>query len=102
MGRAVIKGSMVRRRYAQMELSQVVLFGLVLPEPERLMERPASGKSTNLSHRMREIAQGLRRRGERARRAIRKPYRRLLRITGRLVRQAERVAEQARLQPRTM
>ena len=29
---------MVRRRYAQMELSQVVLFGLVLPEPERLME----------------------------------------------------------------
>src|SRR5438128_1965366 len=29
---------MVRRRHAQMELSQVVLFGLVLPEPERLME----------------------------------------------------------------
>src|SRR4029077_5772978 len=29
---------MVRRRQAQMELSQVVLFGLVLPEPERLME----------------------------------------------------------------
>ena len=29
---------MVRRRHAQMELSQVVLFGLVLPEPESLME----------------------------------------------------------------
>src|SRR3954467_14711628 len=29
---------MVRRRHAQLELSQVVLFGLVLPEPERLME----------------------------------------------------------------
>src|SRR5512138_569946 len=29
---------MVRRRHRQMELSQVVLFGLVLPEPERLME----------------------------------------------------------------
>jgi len=29
---------MVRRRHAQMELSQVVLFGLVLPERERLME----------------------------------------------------------------
>jgi IS5 family transposase len=52
----------------------------------------------SVSHRMREIAQGLRRRGERAKRAIRKPYRRLLRITGRLVRQAERAAEQAQQQ----
>ena len=50
------------------------------------------------SHRMREIAQGLRRRGERAKRAIRKPYRRLLRLTGRLVRQAERAATQAQEQ----
>lgn len=56
----------------------------------------------SVSHRMREIAQGLRRRGERAKRAIRKPYRRLLRITGRLVRQAERSAEQARGQLRMM
>jgi IS5 family transposase len=56
----------------------------------------------SVSHRMREIAQGLRRRGERAKRAIRKPYRRLLRTTGRLVRQAERAAEQARLQLRAM
>ena len=52
----------------------------------------------SVSHRMREIAQGLRRRGERAKRAIRKPYRRLLRITGRLVRQAELAAEQAQQQ----
>lgn len=52
----------------------------------------------SVSHRMREIAQGLRRRGERAKRAIRKPYRRLLRITGRLVRQGERAAEDARAQ----
>src|SRR5690242_16606206 len=37
-GRSVIKRSMVRRRHAQLDLSQVVLFGLVLPEPERLME----------------------------------------------------------------
>jgi IS5 family transposase len=56
----------------------------------------------SVSRRMREIAQGLRRRGEQAQRAIRKPYRRLLRITGRLVRQAERAAEQASRQIRTM
>ena len=29
---------MVRRRHAQLDLSEVVLFGLVLPDPERLME----------------------------------------------------------------
>ena len=29
---------MVRRRHTQLELSQVILFGLVLPEPEMLME----------------------------------------------------------------
>jgi IS5 family transposase len=56
----------------------------------------------SVSHRMREIAQGLRRRGERAKRAIRKPYLRLLRITGRLVRQAERAAKQAQRQLRAM
>jgi len=52
----------------------------------------------SVSRRMREIAQGLRRRGDRAKRAIRRPYRRLLLITGRLVRQAQRAAEQARQQ----
>jgi IS5 family transposase len=56
----------------------------------------------SVSHRMREIAQGLRLRGERAKRAIRKPYRRLLRITGRVVRQAERAADRAQLQLREM
>jgi IS5 family transposase len=56
----------------------------------------------SVSHRMREIAQGLRLRGERAKRAIRKPYRRLLRITGRVVRQAERAAERAQLHLRAM
>ncbi|HEX4815916.1 MAG TPA: ISNCY family transposase [Nonomuraea sp.] len=49
----------------------------------------------SVSRRMREIAQGLRRRGDRAKRAIKRPYRRLLRITGRIVRQAERAAERA-------
>jgi hypothetical protein len=44
----MIKRIMVRRRHAQMELSQVVLFGLVLPEPETLME-PWLAKSTRLS-----------------------------------------------------
>ncbi|MES1157905.1 MAG: hypothetical protein ABUL67_02280, partial [Haliangium ochraceum] len=29
---------MVRRRHVQLDLAQVVLFGLVLPEPEALME----------------------------------------------------------------
>ena len=56
----------------------------------------------SVSRRMREIAQGLRRRGDRAKRAIRRPYRRLLRITGRLVRQAQRAAEQARQQSHAM
>jgi len=56
----------------------------------------------SVSRRMREIAQGLRRRGERAKRAIKRPYRRLLRITGRLARQAHRAAEAAREQSKSM
>jgi len=56
----------------------------------------------SVSRRMRESAQGLRRRGERAKRAIKRPYRRLLRITGRLVRQAHRAAEAARQQSKRM
>jgi IS5 family transposase len=56
----------------------------------------------SVGRRMREIAQGLRRRGERAKRAIKRPYRRLLRITGRIVRQAERAAADAREQTRVM
>jgi IS5 family transposase len=43
----------------------------------------------SVGRRLREIAQGLRRRGDAAKRAVKRPYRRLLRVTGRLVRQAE-------------
>jgi transposase, IS5 family len=56
----------------------------------------------SVARRMREIAQGLRRRGDRAKRAIKRPYRRLLRITGRIVRQAERAQAQAREQSRQL
>ena len=56
----------------------------------------------SVSRRIREIAQGLRRRGERAKRAIKRPYRRLLRITGRLARQAHRAVETARRQRKRM
>jgi transposase, IS5 family len=49
----------------------------------------------SVSRRMREIRQALRLRGEAAKKAIKKPYRRLLRITGRLVRQAEAAIGQA-------
>ena len=38
----------------------------------------------------------MRLRGDKAKSAIKRPYRRLLRITGRIVRQAERVAKQAK------
>ena len=49
----------------------------------------------SVSRRIWEIAQGLRRREERAKRAIKRPCRRLLRITGRLTRQAHRAFETA-------
>lgn len=52
----------------------------------------------SVSRRMREIGQALRLRGDRAREAIRKPYRRLLRITGRFVRQARRAVDAAQEQ----
>jgi IS5 family transposase len=52
----------------------------------------------SVSRRMREIGQALRLRGEAAKEAIKKPYRRLLRITARLVRQAESAMEQATAQ----
>ena len=54
------------------------------------------------SRRIREIAQGLRRRAERAKRAVKKAHRRLLPITGRLARQAHRAAEAARQQGKRM
>lgn len=46
-------------------------------------------------HRMREIGQALRLRGEAAKEAIKRPYRGLLRITARIVRQAEAAIGQA-------
>jgi IS5 family transposase len=48
-----------------------------------------TGVRRSIAHRLREIAQALRRKGEAAKEAIKRPYRGLLRITGRLVRQAE-------------
>src|SRR5206468_536833 len=56
----------------------------------------------SVSRRMREIGQALRLRGEAAKEAIKKPYRRLLRITARLVRQAEAAIEQAAAQTAKM
>lgn len=47
------------------------------------------GVGRSVSRRISEINQALRLRGEAAREAIKKPYRRLLRITARIVRQAE-------------
>lgn len=46
--------------------------------------------SRSVARRLREIDQALRLRGDRAREAIKKPYRRLIRVTGRLVRQARK------------
>ena len=56
----------------------------------------------SVSRRMREIGQALRLRGDAVKEAIKKPYRRLLRITARLVRQAEAAIEQATAQASKM
>ncbi len=50
----------------------------------------------SVGRRLREIAQGLRRRGDAAKEAVKRPYRRLLRVTARMVRQAERAASSLR------
>jgi transposase, IS5 family len=52
----------------------------------------------SVGRRMREIGQALRLRGDRAREAIKKPYRRLLRITARFVRHGEKAVNGARRQ----
>jgi IS5 family transposase len=52
----------------------------------------------SVGRRLREIAQGLRRRGDAAKEAIKRPYRRLLRTTARLVRQANKTIETLRRQ----
>jgi len=59
---------------------------------------PLGHVGRSVSRRMREIGQALRLRGEAAKEAIKKPYRGLLRVTGRLVRQAESAATAARAQ----
>jgi IS5 family transposase len=56
----------------------------------------------SVMHRMREIGQALRLRGDAAKEAIKKPYRGLLRITARLVRQAEAAITQTAAQMSTL
>lgn len=72
----------VMRRY----LVRLVAAGVRLGFPLRHVGR-------SVSRRMREIGQALRLRGDAAKEAIKKPYRGLLRVTGRLVRQACAAAE---------
>lgn len=56
--------------------------------------------SRSVARRLREIDQALRLRGERAREAIKAPYRKLIRVAGRFVRQARRAMVAARRRPR--
>lgn len=71
----------IRRGFAR-----VVAAGVKLPFKLRRVWRA-------VSRRAREIGEALRLRGDAAREAIKKPYRGLLRITGRLLRQAEAAVE---------
>lgn len=64
------------------ELERIEEAGAKLPFQRRDVRR-------SVGRRLREIAQGLRRRGEDAKEEVKRPYRRLLRVTARLVRQAE-------------
>lgn len=52
----------------------------------------------SVSRRLMEIGQALRRRGDLRKRALNRPYRRLIRVTGRLVRQAAKAIEAVRRQ----
>jgi len=63
---------------------------------------PLRGVGRSVSRRLREIGQALRLRGEAAKDAIKTPYRRLLRVTGRLVRQAHVAAAAATRQLRKL
>jgi IS5 family transposase len=69
-------------RVASRELERIEEAGAKLPFRRADVRR-------SVGRRLREIAQGLRRRGDAAKEAIKRPYRRLLRVTARLVRQAE-------------
>jgi transposase, IS5 family len=55
-----------------------------------------SNVSRSVGRRMREIAQAARLRGDAARAAVKRPYRRLLQVTARVIRQAEAAASKAR------
>jgi transposase, IS5 family len=52
----------------------------------------------SVARRLMEIGQALRRRGDARKRALKRPYRRLLRVTGRLVRQAAKAIESVQCQ----
>lgn len=75
----------VMRRY----MERLVAAGVRLSFPLRHVGR-------SVSRRMREIGQALRLRGDAAKEAIKKPYRGLLRVTGRLVRQGNKAAQAAK------
>lgn len=69
-------------RVASRELKRLEEAGVDLPF--RL-----AGVRRSVAHRLREIAQALRRKGDAAKAALKRPYRGLIRIAGRLIRQAE-------------
>jgi IS5 family transposase len=69
-------------RILQRELARLVAAGVQLPFRLRNVSR-------SVQRRLAEIGRGLRLRGDKAKDAIKTPYRRLLRVTARLVRQAE-------------
>lgn len=71
------------------ELERVEEAGAKLPFRRRDVSR-------SVGRRLREIAQGLRRRGDAAKEALKRPYRRLLRVTARVVRQAEQATRSLR------
>jgi IS5 family transposase len=75
-------------RVVRRNLVRLVDAGVKLP-----FELRSVGRS--VQRRLREIAQALRLRGERAREAIKKPYRRLLRVTGRIVRHGAKALVEA-------
>src|SRR4051794_9990880 len=75
-------------RVVRRNLVRLVDAGVKLP-----FELRSVGRS--VQRRLREIAQALRLRGERAREAIKKPYRRLLRVTGRIVRHGAKALAEA-------
>jgi IS5 family transposase len=75
------------------EMKRLAAAGVRLPFAVREASR-------SVARRLREIDQALRLRGERAREAIKRPYRRLIRVAGRFVRQATRAAAAAARQRR--